>query len=129
MRQYRLQEDFLFSDRELDKICGQLFLHNTQNQMAAQYLLMMPLMDRDIPVFMQYVQVVQTRMPYNPRAVQEGIAFAFMQQRQQPPKGVVSQYVLQQMNEFGQAYGNNKSAAGLNRFRNTVWYYLTVGER
>ena len=129
LRQYRLQEDFLFSDRELDKICGQLFLHNTQNQMAAQYLLMMPLMDRDIPVFMQYVQVVQTRMPYNPRAVQEGIAFAFMQQRQQPPKGVVSQYVLQQMNEFGQAYGNNKSAAGLNRFRNSVWYYLTVGER
>ena len=128
LRQYRLQEDFLFSDRELDKICGQLFLHNTQNQMAAQYLLMMPLMDRDIPVFMQYVQVVQTRQPYNPRAVQEGIAFAFMQQRQQPPKGVVSQYVLQQMNEFGQAYGNNKSAAGLNRFRNTVWYYLTVGE-
>ena len=128
MRQYRLQEDFLFSDRELDKICGRLFLHNTQNQMAAQYLLMMPLMDRDIPLFMQYVQVVQTRQPYNPRAVQEGIAFAFMQQRQQPPKGVVSQYVLQQMNEFGQAYGNNKSAAGLNRFRNTVWYYLTVGE-
>ena len=129
LRQYRLQEDFLFSDRELDKICGRLFLHNTQNQMAAQYLLMMPLMDRDIPLFMQYVQVVQTRMPYNPRAVQEGIAFAFMQQRQQPPKGVVSQYVLQQMNEFGQAYGNNKSAAGLNRFRNTVWYYLTIGER
>ena len=128
LRQYRLQEDFLFSDRELDKICGRLFLHNTQNQMAAQYLLMMPLMDRDIPLFMQYVQVVQTRQPYNPRAVQEGIAFAFMQQRQQPPKGVVSQYVLQQMNEFGQAYGNNKSAAGLNRFRNTVWYYLTVGE-
>ena len=129
LRQYRLQEDFLFSDRELDKICGRLFLHNTQNQMAAQYLLMMPLMDRDIPLFMQYVQVVQTRQPYNPSAVQEGIAFAFMQQRQQPPKGVVSQYVLQQMNEFGQAYGNNKSAAGLNRFRNTVWYYLTIGER
>lgn len=128
LRQYRLQEDFLFSDRELDKICGRLFLHNTQNQMAAQYLLMMPLMDRNIPVFMEYVQVVQTRQPYNPRAVQEGIAFAFMQQRQQPPKGVVSQYVLQQMNEFGQAYANNKSGAGLNRFRNTVWYYLTIGK-
>ena len=128
LRQYRLQEDFLFSDRELDKICGQLFIHNQQNQMAAQYLLMMPLLDRNIPLFMQYVQVVQTRTPYNPRAVQEGIAFAFMQQRQQPPKGVVSPFVLQQMNEFGQTYANDKSAAGLNRFRNTVWYYLTVGE-
>ena len=129
LRQYRLQEDFLFSDRELDKICGLLFVHNPQNQMAAQYLLMMPLMDRNIPLFMQYVQVVQTRTPYNPRAVQEGIAFAFIQQRQQPPKGVVSPYVLQQMNEFGQTYASDKSAAGLNRFRNTVWYYLTVGEK
>ena len=129
LRQYRLQEDFLFSDRELDKICGLLFVHNPQNQMAAQYLLMMPLMDRNIPLFMQYVQVVQTRTPYNPRAVQEGIAFAFMQQRRQPPKGVVNQYVMQQINEFGQTYANDKSAAGLNRFRNTVWYYLTVGEK
>ena len=129
LRQYRLQEDFLFSEKELDKICGQLFMHNQQNQMAAQYLLMMPLLDRNIPLFMQYVQVVQTRTPYNPRAVQEGIAFAFMQQRQQPPKGVVSPYVLQQMNEFGQTYASDKSAAGLNRFRNTVWYYLTVGEK
>ena len=129
LRQYRLQEDFLFSEKELDKICGQLFMHNQQNQMAAQYLLMMPLLDRNIPLFMQYVQVVQTRTPYNPRAVQEGIAFAFIQQRQQPPKGVVSPYVLQQMNEFGQTYASDKSAAGLNRFRNTVWYYLTVGEK
>ena len=128
LRQYRLQEDFLFSDRELDKICGLLFVHNQQNQMAAQYLLMMPLLDRDMPRFMSYVKVVQNRIGYNPRHCQEGIAFAFMQQRQQPPKGVVSPFVLQQMNDFAQTYSNDKSAAGLNRFRNTAWYYLTVGK-
>ena len=128
LRQYRLQEDFLFSERELDKICGQLFIHNQQNQMAAQYLLMMPLLDRDIPRFMSFVKVVQNHINYNPRAVQEGIAFAFMQQRQQPPKGVVSQYVLQQMNEFGRVYSQDKNSPELNRFRNTVWYYLTVGK-
>lgn len=128
LRKYRLQEDFLFSERELDKICGQLFLHNQQNQMAAQYLLMMPLLDKDIPRFMSFVKVVQNRIPYNPRAIQEGIAFAFMQQRQQLPQGIVSQYVLQQMNEFGKIYSSGKSAAGLNRFRNTVWYYLMVGK-
>ena len=128
LRQYRLQEDFLFSDRELDKICGLLFMHNQQNQMAAQYLLMMPLLDRDIPRFMSYVKVVQNRIGYNPQHCQEGIAFAFMQQRQQPPKGVVSPFVLQQMNDFAQTYSNDKSAAGLNRFRNTAWYYLTVGK-
>ena len=128
LRQYRLQEDFLFSDRELDKICGLLFMHNQQNQMAAQYLLMMPLLDRDIPRFMSYVKVVQNRIGYNPQHCQEGIAFAFMQQRQQPPKGAVSPFVLQQMNDFAQTYSNDKSAAGLNRFRNTAWYYLTVGK-
>ena len=128
LRQYRLQEDFLFSDRELDKICGLLFVHNQQNQMAAQYLLMMPLLDRDMPRFMSYVKVVQNRIGYNPRHCQEGIAFAFMQQRQQPPKGVVSPFVFQQMNEFAQTYAMDKSAAGLNRFRNTAWYYLTVGK-
>ena len=128
LRQYRLQEDFLFSDRELDKICGQLFVRNSQNQMAAQYLVMLPLMDKDIPRFMQYVQVVQKRMQYNPRHFQEGMAFAFMQQRQQPPQGLISQTVLQQMNEFSQIYSKDKRSPELGQFRNTVWYYLTVGK-
>lgn len=129
MRQYRLQDDFLFSDREVDKICGQLFMHNHQNQMAAQYLLLLPLLDRDVPRFMSYVQLVQNEIQYNPRAIQEAIAFAFMQQRRQPPRGLVSQLVLQQMNEFARVYGSGgKDAPGLERFRNTVWYYLTVGK-
>ena len=128
LRQYRLQEDFLFSDRELDKICGLLFVHNQQNRMASQYLLMIPLLDKDISSFMSYVKVVQNRINYNPRHCQEGIAFAFAQQRQQLPRGVVSQYVLQQMNDFAQAYSQDKSAAGLSRFKNTLWYYLTVGK-
>ena len=129
LRQYRLQEDFLFSDRELDKICGQLFVHNQQNQMAAQYLVMLPLLDMDIPRFMQYVQVVQGRMPYNPRHCQEGIAFAYMQQRQQPPQGVLSQMVMQRMNDFSRIYSSGgKDAAGLEQFRNTVWYYLVCSK-
>ena len=128
LRQYRLQEDFLFSDREIDKICGQLFMHNQQNQMAAQYLVMLPLLDRDIPRFMQYVQVVQSKIQYNPRHCQEAIAFAFMQQRQQPPRGVVSPTILQQMNDFGRVYSQNQNSPELNRFRNTAWYYLTIGK-
>ena len=128
LRQYRLKEDLLFSDRELDKICGQLFMHNQQNQMAAQYLLMIPLLDRDIPRFMQYVQAVQNRIQYNPRHCQEAIAFAFMQQNQQPPQGVVNQLILQQMNDFARVYSQDKNSPELAKFRNTVWYYLTVGQ-
>ena len=126
LRQYRLQEDLLFSENELDKICGQLFMHNQNNQMAAQYLLMMPLLDRDIPRFMQFVKVVQNRIPYNPRSCQEAIAFAFMQQRQQPPQGLINQLILQQMNDFARVYSQDKNSPELVRFKNTVWYYLTV---
>ena len=129
LRQYRLQEDFLFSDREIDKICGQLFMHDQENQMAVQYMLMIPLLDRDIPRFMQYVQLVQNRVKYNPRICQEAIAFAFMQRRQQPPQGFVAPLVLQRMNEFARTYSaGGKDAPGLEQFRNTVWYYLTVGK-
>ena len=128
LRQYRLQDDFLFSDRELDKICGLLFMHNNNNMVAAQYLLMMPLMDKDIARFMQYAPVVQSRVQYNPRHIQEGIALAFMQKRQQPPQGVVSQFMLQQMNEFARIYSTNQQAPELAKFKNTLWYYLMVGK-
>ncbi len=128
LRQYRLQEDFLFSEQELDKICGQLFVHHPQNQMATQYLLLMPLLDRDIPRFMSYVPVVQEKTQYNPRSCQEALAFAFMQQRQQPPRGLISDMILQKMNDFSRTYSNNKQSPELARFKNTVWYYLTVGK-
>ena len=128
LRQYRLDEDFLFSEDELDKICGHLFMHNKKNQMAAQYLVMAPLLDRDIPRFISYVQVVQNTIAYNPRVVQEGIAFAFMQKRQQPPQGLVSQQTLQRLSDFARTYSTNNSSPELERFRNTAWYYLTVGK-
>lgn len=75
LRRYRLSEDFLFSEQETDKICGQLFLHNTQNTMAMQYLVMAPLLDGDAQRFVSYVKVVQERVTYfNPRCVREGMA-------------------------------------------------------
>jgi hypothetical protein len=77
---------------------------------------------------MQFVQVVQNRIQYNPRHCQEAIAFAFMQQRQQPPQGVVSPMILQQMDEFARVYSQNQNTPELNRFRNTAWYYLTIGK-
>lgn len=126
LRQYHLQDDMLFSDIELDKNCGQLFLHNNQNMMAAQYLLMLPLMDKDVNRFMRYVKVVQNRVQYNPRHVQEGIAFAFMQQRQQPPQGYVSPYILQQTNSFVDIYSRDSKSPDLVHFKNTLWYYLLV---
>lgn len=74
LRKYRLQEDFLFSEDEKDKICGQLFMHNHQNAVAMQYLVMAPLLDGDAERFMAYVGYVQSVVNYNPRYVREAIA-------------------------------------------------------
>ena len=124
LRQYKLQKDLFFSDGELDNICGQLFLHNNQNMMAAQYLLMLPLLNRDIERFMSYVQVVQNHVQYNPRSCQEAIAFAFMRRGQMPPQGIVNQMILNEMNDFARIYSSNRNSPELYRFRNTVWNYL-----
>ncbi len=124
LRQYKLQKDLLFSDGELDNICGQLFLHNQQNMLAAQYLLMIPLLNRDIERFMAYVKAVQNRIQYNPRSCQEAIAFAFMRQGQQPPRGIVNPMILNQMDDFARIYSSNKNSPELHRFKNSVWNYL-----
>ncbi len=126
MRKVRLQEDILFSDKEIDRICGQLFLHNKQNTVAMQYLLMWPLMNRDIPTFMQYAQVVQNNTIYRPRHIEEAICYAFGMQQQRPPQELVSEPVATQFLKFANAYnqGGRQNPALLQPFKNTVWYYL-----
>lgn len=130
MRQMRLADNFLFSEQEGDKMCGQLFLHNTQNAVAMQYLLLWPLLQRDIPSFMQYVQVVQQRTSYNPRHVQEAICYAFGQQQQRPPQELVDNMVQQQFLQFAKVFnqGGRQNTTQLQPFRNTVWYYLVNGQ-
>ena len=118
----------MFSEDEVDKICGQLFMHNTKNAMAMQYLLMTPLLDRDLNRFMQYLQVVQEKVRYNPRVCQEAVCLAFAQRNQQPPQGSVNQMILRNFSEFAQAYGGQHNPAALSRFKQSTWYYLMVGE-
>lgn len=126
LRQLRLTDDFLFSEQELDKIMGQLLMHNHRNGLALQYLLLCPLLERDINKFMNYMTYVDgLRLGYRPRSCQEAIAFAFAQRQQQPPQGYVSPLVLSQFGEFARAYGaGGGQAASLSPFVHTTWYYL-----
>ena len=129
LRKLRLQDDFLFSEQELDKICGQLFVHDSTNRLAMQYLLIYPLLEGDINKFMEYLLVVQDRVNYNPKVCQEALAYVIMRNNQIPPKNLVSPMVTQQLSQFVNAY---KSSGGkkesVEAFKKTVWYYLTVQE-
>lgn len=127
MRQLRLNDDFLFSEKELDKMMGQLVMHNPKNGLALQYLLLCPLLQRDINSFMNYLTFVDgLKLGYMPRVCQEAVVFAFAQRNQQPPQGYVSQLVANSYRDFVQAY--NSGGAGLERFKQTIWYYLMVGK-
>lgn len=84
LRKVRLTNDFLFSDKEIDKICGQLVMHNKENIVAAQYLLMHPLLNRDINTFMNYYGFVRQETKYNSRVCEEAVALAYAQSNQLP---------------------------------------------
>ena len=99
-------------------------MKNKDNMMAVQYLLMIPLLDGDINRFMQYEQVVSEKINYRPRAVQEAIAFAYMQTNRPVPQGVVSQSVLQNLQGFVRAYQQGPQSPALESYKNSVWYYL-----
>lgn len=121
MRKKRIKEDFLYSDRELDKICGQLLMADKDNTLALQYLLMFPVLDRDLNRFMNYMMFVsQTHPGYSPRICQEMVTFAYASRKQQPPQGVVPEAMLQQFNLFMQAYQQGATEM----FRHSTWYYL-----
>ena len=90
-----------------------------------QYLMFYPLLDKDIHKFMQYMNVIQQKQTYMPTLAQQGVAIAYMQQRQQPPQGLLSDIILQQCNAFSQTLSlGGKDSPTLDRFKGTLWYYL-----
>lgn len=130
LRQLRLTDDFLFSDVEIDKMFGQLLMHNPQNPLAMQYLLLSPLLERDVEKFMSYMAYVGKIQPaYRPRICQEAVALVYAQQNRQLPAGYVSHQTISGFSEFARIFSQaGKQSPELLRFSNTVWYYLMVGD-
>ena len=65
LRRLCLNEDFLFSDQEIDKICGRLLMHDHDNVLAMQYMLFCPLVANDYRKFVQYMRLVRDTVPYS----------------------------------------------------------------
>ena len=65
LRRMRLNEDFLYSDHEIDKICGRLLMQNHENVLAMQYMLLYPLLENNYGKFVQYMRLVRDEVPYS----------------------------------------------------------------
>ncbi len=61
IRKSRLNEDFIFSDQEIDKIMGQLVLQNPDNNLAISYLLLLPQLEGNQQKYMMFLDFVQKR--------------------------------------------------------------------
>jgi len=65
LRRMKLDEDFLYSDQEIDKICGRLLMQNHENVLSMQYMLLYPLLENNYDKFVQYMLLVRDEVPYN----------------------------------------------------------------
>ncbi len=84
LRRQRVQDDFFYSDRELDQMLGLLFQHDKTNRLAVDYLLACELLTRNLPAFVRYVPLLG-QLPDGggvriPRAYQEALCMAWAQQ-------------------------------------------------
>lgn len=128
LRQRMVDEDYLFSEGELDKTLGQLFIKDPGNDLARQYLILYPLLQRDLGKFMQYMGVVAESHPqYNPPLAQQALAFISMKNGQPIPQNMVSPMVEQSLRGFAQAW-TSKNPELIEPHRQTLYYYLISNE-
>lgn len=124
LRKRMIEEDYFFSEGELDKTLGQLFIKDSGNDLARQYLILYPLLQRDLNKFVQYMGVVAESLPqYNPLLAQQTLAFISMKNGQPIPQNMVSPMVEQSLREFARAW-TSKDPAQIEPFRRSLYHYL-----
>lgn len=129
LRRMRYEEDFLFSDTEMESMLGLLLKRNPKNRLAFEYLLAHALQRKDLERFMQYYPLGK-EMGYDhiPLSYQEALVFVWTQ-RHPDFKGLpwsISRPVLEGVTEFARVYTTQRDAEPLlrPRFEKTFWYYL-----
>lgn len=128
LRKRMIDEDYMFSEGELDKTLGQLFLKDPTNTPAKQYLILYPLLQRDLNKFAQYMGVVvEADSRYNPLLAQQALAFISMKNGQQIPSGAVPESVINQLRGFASAW-TSKNPDLIEPYRRSLFYYLLSEE-
>lgn len=123
------QEDFLYSDIEMEAMLGRLFQHNNSNKAAFEYLLAYTLQKKDLNSFVKFYPLGKD-LGYNhiPRAYQEALIFMWTQNHPnfQGLPWSISDSVLGGVTEFAHIYMKQKNAEELlkEKYGKTFWYYL-----
>ncbi len=123
------QDDYLFSEWEMDQMVGLLLMNNQKNRMAYEYLIAYELLQRDLQHFDEYY-VLGQRVDYKriPTVVQEVLIGRWLQAHgslQGMPYSV-EQTVLNATIDYLRAYMNNPDDPHLDEapLKYNAWHYL-----
>ncbi len=125
MRSVRIRsKDFLFSQDEMDSMLGLLYLDNTTNTIAMDYLLTWCLLRKDLPRFMECHQVM--RSGYDARHYQEA-AILYWSLTHDGPEGMpgfISRQVESRFAKFISDFRSGKEEAIMEKeYGDTYWFY------
>ena len=127
LRRCIVNDDYLFSDRDLSAMLGRLFLANRQNRLAFEYLEASYLLTKDLDSFVNRFALSQSVGYVRfPTVWQEGLLLWWSREHtasEQTPPGI-DRLVFQRLNDF---YTLTNRKAPLEqieqRFGHTYWYY------
>jgi hypothetical protein len=129
IRKFRPKEDFLFDGNQLDMILGMLIQQEPTNRMAYEYLMGYCLLNKDLPHFMQYVDLGK-EIGYKsmPISYQEAALYVWGLQStdlSQTPFPVNNE-VKKRMQTYAGIYTTREDAQMYleKEFADTYWYYF-----
>lgn len=129
LRQLRHNEDFLFSNREIDVMLGLLYMRNHQNRMAFEYMLGYVMQQRDLERFMKYYPLGKDAgYDHIPRSYQEALVYMWTQKHKsfEGMPWSISPEIMREVTDFAQIYTSQQNAQQFlqQRYGGTYWYYL-----
>ena len=125
LRSVRIRtKDFLFSQDEMDSMLGLLYLDNTTNTIAMHYLLAWCLLRKDLPRFMECLQLLP--IGYDARHYQEA-TILYWSLNYDSPEGMpdfISKQVVSQFTEFISDFRSGKDEELMQKkYGKTYWFY------
>jgi hypothetical protein len=118
------ENDFLFSDKEMDSMLGKLYLENRDNSLALDYLISYALLGKDIPRFAEFLSLYEgTPLP---KPYQEAFMLYWASSHNGPEglPGFISKEVLDSFQAFVTGMQQGQDAERMKgRFGKTYWYY------
>ena len=118
------ENDFLFSDKEMDSMLGKLYLENRDNRLALDYLVSYALLGKDIPRFAEFLSLYPGA-PL-PKPYQEAFMLYWASSHNGPEglPGFISKEVLDSFQAFVTGMQQGQDAERMKgRFGKTYWYY------